>query len=181
MTAAAVRAVSEETGTSVRLGRWLGDTNYVHAGWPEHVDYFAAEAPAVDESADLLWLPPRRAADALSRPDDVRILAEFECRVRASTSCVVLMCRTPYPAESILSAYGAGDPSCGDDVDGALRVAGESFATGRPAAFCAERRAIAELFRRLVPARVESTIPDGGLLVLHGTADRIVAVERHVA
>lgn len=189
MVAAAVRVVSERVGLSVRLGPWLGGTDYLEQGWPEHVDYFAAEVdPAVscdftasDEVDDLLWLPPQRAADALSRPDDVRILHELQRRVRVRTSSVILMCPARYPARSILSAYGAGDPAAGDDPECALRIAEESFATGRPAAVCAELAAIQELSRRLAPVPVAATIPEGGLLVLHGTPERIVSVERHLA
>jgi 8-oxo-dGTP pyrophosphatase MutT (NUDIX family) len=186
--AAAVRAVSENTGLSVRLGPWLGCTDYVNQGWPEHVDYFAAEAdPAATcsfaasaEVDDLLWLSPQRAADALSRPDDVRILRELQTRARVSTSSVLLM-RDTCRARSILSEYGAGEPCSCADPEGALRIAEESFATGRPAVLCADLSAIQELSRRLSPVPVDATIPEGGLLVLHGTPDRVLTVERHLA
>ncbi|MDI6103489.1 NUDIX domain-containing protein [Actinoplanes sp. NEAU-A12] len=189
MVAAAVRVVSEKVGLSVRLGPWLGGTDYLKQGWPEHVDYFAAEVDpaatcdftASDELDDLFWLSPQRAADALSRPDDVRILHELQNRVRVSTSSVILMRPARVPAGSILSAYGAGDLRAGDDPERALRIAEESFATGRPAAVCAELGAIQELSRRLAPFPVDATIPEGGLLVLHGTPERIVSVERHLA
>lgn len=181
MAATAVRAVFEEAGTTVALGPWLGAVNYVRDGWPEHVDYFAAE---VREAADLLWLSPQRAVDALSRPDDVRILREFQSRVTVRTSCFILRRGSARPAQSILSAYGAreqpyGNPEC------ALRIAGESFDTGRPAAVCAELAAIQEVFgelcrRRPGPVPVDATVPEGGLLVLHGTPDRILTVERHL-
>lgn len=182
MVAAAVRAVFEETGIAVVLGPWLGATKYVRDGWPEHVDYFAAE---VDEPGDLLWLSPQRVADALSRPDDVRILHEFQRRITVRTSSFILRRGSAYPAQSILSAYGVREQPCGGDLECALRIAGESFATGRPAAVCAELGAIQELFcelcrRRPAPVPVDATVPEGGLLVLHGTPDRIVAVERHV-
>ncbi|BEL12691.1 hypothetical protein Q0Z83_108820 [Actinoplanes sichuanensis] len=184
---AAVRVVSERTGLSVRPGPWLGATDYLEQGWPEHVDYFAAEVdPAVTctfppgEFDDLLWLPPRRAADALSRPDDVRILGELQDRVRVSTSIVILMRDVPLPARQVISAYGAGEPCSDADPESALRIAEESFATGRPAALCAEEAALRELSRRLSPAVVDAIIPAGGLLVLHGTPSRVVAVERHL-
>jgi 8-oxo-dGTP pyrophosphatase MutT (NUDIX family) len=186
---AAVRVVSERAGLSVRLGPWLGCTDYVNQGWPEHVDYFAAEVDpaatcsftASDEVDDLLWLSPHRAADALSRPDDVRILRELQSRARVSTSSVILMRDTPCPAGPVISAYGAGAPCSCADPEGALRIAEESFATGRPAVLCAELSAIQELSRRLSPVPVDATIPEGGLLVLHGTPDRVLAVERHLA
>ncbi|PRX17843.1 ADP-ribose pyrophosphatase YjhB (NUDIX family) [Actinoplanes italicus] len=187
--AAAVRAVSERAGLSVRLGPWLGCTDYVKLGWPEHVDYFAAEVePAATcafspsgDVGDLLWLAPERAADALSRPDDVRILRELQTRARVSTSSVLLMRDTSCPARSFLSAYGAGDPCSCADPEGALRIAEESFAAGRPAVLCAGPSAIQELSRRLSPVPVDTTIPEGGLLVLHGTPDRVLTVERHLA
>jgi len=181
MAAAAVRAVSEEAGLAVRLGPWLGATNYVRDGWPEHVDYFAAEAGL---AGDLLWLPVQRAADALSRPDDVRILGEFRRRVTARTGCFILRRRAAYSARAVLAAFGVVEEPCAD-LECALRIAGESFASGNPAAVCADLPAIQELFcelcrRRLAPAPLEATVPEGGLLVVHGTAERIVAVERHL-
>jgi predicted NUDIX family NTP pyrophosphohydrolase len=187
--AAAVRVVSERAGLSVCLGPWLGCTDYLKQGWPEHVDYFAAEVDlavncefaASENVDDLLWLTPQGAADALSRPDDVRILRELQSRARVRTSSVLLMSDTPGPARPVISAYGAGDPCSGADPEGALRIAAESFATGRPAALCAELSAIQELSRRLSPVPVEATIPAGGLLVLHGTPDRVLTVERHLA
>jgi hypothetical protein len=188
MVTAAVRTVSERAGLSVRLGPWLGATDYLEQGWPEHVDYFAAEVdPAAtcpfvvsDDVDDVLWLPPDRAADALSRPDDVRILGELQSRARVSTSSVILTRDVPAPARPIISAYGAGDPSPGADPESALRIAEESFATGRPAVLCAEPAALQELSRRLSPVVVDATIPPGGLLVLHGTPSRVVSVERHL-
>ncbi|MEU4161758.1 NUDIX domain-containing protein [Actinoplanes sp. NPDC026670] len=185
---AAVRVVSERAGLSVRPGPWLGATDYLEQGWPEHVDYFAAEAgpavsrafPASAEVDDMLWLPPHRAADALSRPDDVRILGELQNRARVSTSSVILMRDVPAPARPVISAYGAGEPCADADPASALRIAEESFATGRPAALCAEAAALREVSRRLSPAVVDATIPSGGLLVLHGTPSRVVAVERHL-
>ncbi|GAA1591180.1 NUDIX domain-containing protein [Actinoplanes couchii] len=187
MTSAAVRAVSEEIGATVNLGPWLGSVNYVRGGWPEHVDYFAAFtglSAEDDPAADLLWLSPARAADALSRPDDVRILREFQRRVPVPTSCFILRRGSAYPAHSVLSAYGVREQSC-VDLEFALRIAGESFDTGRPAAVCAEPAAIRELFgelcrRRPAPVPVDATVPEGGLLVLHGTPDRILTVERHL-
>lgn len=203
MAAAAVRAVSEKAGLAVRLGQWLGATNYVRDGWPEHVDYFAAEAVPpgdlrwlpveravdlqwlpVERAADLLWLPVGRAADALSRPDDVRILGEFRRRVTARTGCFILRRRAAYSARAVLSAYGVFEEPCAD-LECALRIAGESFESGSPAAVCADLPAIRELFcelcrRRLAPAPLDATVPEGGLLVVHGTAERIVAVERHL-
>jgi hypothetical protein len=188
MAPAAVRAVSERTGLPVRLGPWLGRTDYLEQGWPEHVDYFAAEVDpfvtcpfaASDEVDDLLWLPPRRAADALSRPDDVRILGELQNRARVSTSSVLLMRDMPTTVRPVISAYGAGEPCPGADPESALRIAEESFAAGRPAALCVEPAAIQELSRRLSPVPVDATIPEGGLLVLHGTPSRVVSVERHL-
>ncbi|MFC4065042.1 NUDIX hydrolase [Actinoplanes subglobosus] len=188
MAVAAVRVVSERTGLTVRLGPWLGGTDYLEQGWPEHVDYFAAEVDpaatcaftASDEVDDMLWLPPRRAADALSRPDDVRILGELRNRARVSTSTVLLMRDMPSPVRPVISAYGAGEPCRGADPESALRIAEESFAAGRPAALCAELAAVQELSRRLSPVPVEATIPSGGLLVLHGTPLRVVSVERHL-
>jgi 8-oxo-dGTP pyrophosphatase MutT (NUDIX family) len=188
MVAAAVRAVSERSGLSVRLGPWLGATDYSEQGWPEHVDYFAAEVdPAATcpsggsgEVDDVLWLPPGRAADALSRPDDVRILGELRNRAPVSTSSVILIRDRPVAAHSFLSAYGAGDPFPGADPDGALGIVEESFAMGRPAALCAELGALQELSRRLSPVVVDATIPAGGLLVMHGTPSRVVSVERHL-
>jgi 8-oxo-dGTP pyrophosphatase MutT (NUDIX family) len=188
MLTAAVRAVSERTGMSVRLGPWLGATDYLEQGWPEHVDYFAAEVdPATTcpfvvsgDVDDVLWLPPDRAADALSRPDDVRILGELQNRARVSTSSVLLLWGDPAPARAIISAYGAGDPWPGADPENALRIAEESFATGRPAVLCAEPAAVQELSRRLSPVVVDAAVPSGGLLVLHGTPTRVVSVERHL-
>ncbi len=181
MAAAAVRAVFEESGTTVALGPWLGSTNYVRDGWPEHVDYFAAEVDQVD---GLLWLSPSLAADALSRPDDVRILHEFLRRITVRTSSFILRRRADYPAQPVLSAYGVREEPCGD-LECALRIAGESFASGRPAAVCADLAAVQEFFgelcrRRPAPVPVDATVPEGGLLVLHGTPDRIVTVERHL-
>ncbi|SDT79868.1 NUDIX hydrolase [Actinoplanes derwentensis] len=184
MAAAAVRAVSEEAGIAVALGPWLGAVNYVRGGWPEHVDYFAAEAVGDEQAGDLLWLSPERAADALSRPDDVWILHEFQRRVTVRTSCFILRRGGAYPAQSVLSAYGVREQPNGD-LEYVLRIAGESFDSGRPAAVCAELAAIQELFgelcrRRPAPVPVDATVPEGGLLVLHGTPDRIVTVERHL-
>ncbi|MEU4625597.1 NUDIX domain-containing protein [Actinoplanes sp. NPDC023801] len=187
--AATVRVVAERAGLPVRLGPWLGCTDYLHEGWPEHVDYFAAEvSPAVtcafaasDDIDDLLWLTPEQAADALSRPDDVRILHELHNRARVSTSSLLLMRDTSGPLRPVISAYGAGVPCSGADPAGALRIAEESLASGRPAALCAELSVIQELARRLSPVPVDATIPEGGLLVLHATPDRVLIVERHLA
>ncbi|WP_433790960.1 NUDIX hydrolase [Actinoplanes sp. CA-252034] len=185
---AAVRVVSERAGLSVRPGPWLGCTDYLEQGWPEHVDYFAAEVqPALTcafrpagEVDDILWLAPHQAADALSRPDDVRILGELQNRARASTSSVLLLRDVPIPARPVIVAYGAGDPCPVGDPESARRIAEESFATGRPAALWAGLAALRELSRLLSPAVVDAAIPPGGLLVLHGTPSRVVAVERHL-
>ncbi|GAA0472248.1 hypothetical protein Aca07nite_82750 [Actinoplanes capillaceus] len=186
MTAAAVRAVSESTGHAVRLGPWLGSTSYSREGWPERADYFAAEADSgAPDRDDLLWLAPCRAADALSRPDDVRILYGLEHRAASGAGCFLLVRDGSYSTRSILSAYGIAEER-GADREWGLRIAGESFETGRPAAIRADLEIVQELFgelcrRRLGPVPVEATVPDGGLLVLHGTRDRIVVVERHLA
>ncbi|MEV0902665.1 NUDIX domain-containing protein [Actinoplanes sp. NPDC049802] len=193
MTAAAVRAVSESTGLRVRLGPWLGFTGYSWQGWPERADYFAAEAdPGACGGGDLLWLAPGRAADALSRPDDVRILYELERRAASGAGCFLLIRDSACSARPILSAYGVTEDACGmaeetaADRERALRIAGDSFGAGRPAAVRADPGTVRDLFgelcrRRVAPVPVEATVPEGGLLVLHGTRERIFAVERHLA
>jgi 8-oxo-dGTP diphosphatase len=78
---AALREVEEETGLRCRLGEELSTSTYVDRhGRPKEVRYWAMEpvggrfAPN-DEVDEVRWLPPGRAADALSYDRDRPVLA----------------------------------------------------------------------------------------------------------
>jgi 8-oxo-(d)GTP phosphatase len=82
---AAVREVGEETGSTVVLGRHLGQVRY-QVAQPQRatksVDYYAArhtggEFEANDEVDELRWYRPEEALDLLSYPHDGRILSSF--------------------------------------------------------------------------------------------------------
>lgn len=82
---AAVREIHEETGSSVVLGRHLGRIRYPVTRprrATKSVDYYAARATGGDfvpneEVDELRWCTPEEAAETLSYPDDVRIVAAF--------------------------------------------------------------------------------------------------------
>jgi len=72
------------------------------------------------------------------------------------------------------------------DADFALRLAGESLDTGRPAVICAHRSGLQVLFtelcrRRAAAVPTDTTVPKAGLIVLHGLPGKIVHIERHLA
>ncbi len=81
---AAVREVAEETGLQVTLGRRLPPVQYLNAGVPKRVDYWAATARAAlsdftptDEIDAVAWLAASTAASRLSYQRDVETLAAF--------------------------------------------------------------------------------------------------------
>jgi 8-oxo-dGTP pyrophosphatase MutT (NUDIX family)/phosphohistidine phosphatase SixA len=81
---AAVREVAEETGLQVTLGRRLPPVQYLNAGVPKRVDYWAATARAAlsdftptDEIDAVAWLAAGTAASRLSYQRDVETLAAF--------------------------------------------------------------------------------------------------------
>jgi 8-oxo-(d)GTP phosphatase len=79
---AAVREIAEETGQAARLGPLLGDVRYSVPEGGKLVRYWAAEARGGEfapgaETDDLHWLDVADAAERLSYPHDVEILASF--------------------------------------------------------------------------------------------------------
>jgi 8-oxo-dGTP diphosphatase len=79
---AAVREIGEETGQESRLGPLLGDVRYSVAEGGKLVRYWAAEARGGaftpgEETDELRWLDPARAAELLSYPHDRHILHRF--------------------------------------------------------------------------------------------------------
>jgi 8-oxo-dGTP pyrophosphatase MutT (NUDIX family)/phosphohistidine phosphatase SixA len=79
---AAVREVTEETGYRARLGAVLGDVRYPVPEGRKLVRYWAAEArdgafEPGDETDELRWLAPDRAAELLTYRHDVDLLRRF--------------------------------------------------------------------------------------------------------
>lgn len=79
---AAVREVGEETGTRVAVTRRLQRISYDVAGEPKIVDYWAMRAldtrfEAGHEVSELAWLPPDKASQALTYPEDRAVVEEF--------------------------------------------------------------------------------------------------------
>jgi 8-oxo-dGTP diphosphatase len=82
MAAAAVREVAEETGYRVRLGPVLGDVHYDVAEGRKLVRYWSAMAvgggfAANNETDELSWVTPERAAVLLSYSHDLDVLRHF--------------------------------------------------------------------------------------------------------
>jgi 8-oxo-dGTP pyrophosphatase MutT (NUDIX family)/phosphohistidine phosphatase SixA len=93
--ACVAREVTEETGYSCALGRFLLQTSYEVRGEAKTVDYYAAEAiagsfVANDEVDSLKWLPAAEAAAVLTYEHDRAVLAEFD-RLPADLLLVLLV------------------------------------------------------------------------------------------
>ncbi|MGK8556272.1 NUDIX hydrolase [Nocardia gipuzkoensis] len=94
---AAVREVSEETGLTSKLGRYLGHVTYPIPGHRKlkRVDYWAAELVggefAANSEVDVLsWYPLDRVMDQLSYPMDRQVVRAFT-RLPARTSTLLLI------------------------------------------------------------------------------------------
>ncbi|WP_308283110.1 NUDIX hydrolase [Pseudonocardia nigra] len=92
---AAVREIAEETGHPARLGAVLGDVRYAVPEGRKVVRYWAAEArtgtfTAGDETDELRWLDPGRAAELLSYEHDLAVLERFTA-IGAPRSVVALV------------------------------------------------------------------------------------------
>lgn len=92
---AAVREVAEETGMTTRLGRPLGEVNYLRDGAPKRVRYWAmpvtgGEFTPNSEVDQVLWCTPERAAQILDADRDRPIVARFASDPRSSWPLVVV-------------------------------------------------------------------------------------------
>ena len=79
---AAVREIFEETGQRAHLGRRLAKVSYPISSGTKVVRYWAARSRGGDfepnkEVDDVLWLPPKEAAERLSYPLDRKVLRRF--------------------------------------------------------------------------------------------------------
>jgi 8-oxo-(d)GTP phosphatase len=93
---AAVREVAEETGVRARLGPLLRDVHYTVPDGDKVVRYWSAEAVGDDgftpgdETDELRWVTPARAAELLSYPHDRDVLRRFTA-VGLPTSVLLLV------------------------------------------------------------------------------------------
>lgn len=99
--AAAVREVSEETGFSAVLGRYIGQVSYPvpdkrgKRQLPKTVDYFSARAvhgrfEQNDEVDELRWVSPEEARGLLSYEHDARIVDSFAALPAASHTMLLV-------------------------------------------------------------------------------------------
>ena len=93
---AAVREVAEETGSRCRLGPVLGDVHYEVPEGPKLVRYWSAQAldgppfSANEETDELRWVSPDKAATLLSYRRDVDVLARFVRRGPATSTLLLV-------------------------------------------------------------------------------------------
>ncbi|HJP66589.1 MAG TPA: NUDIX hydrolase [Actinomycetota bacterium] len=84
---AALREVEEETGFRARLGRRIGDVEYLdRKGRPKRVTYWLMEPVdgafrPTDEVDQLRWVPVEDAADVLSRQLERDVLARATAEI----------------------------------------------------------------------------------------------------
>jgi 8-oxo-dGTP diphosphatase len=91
----ALREVEEETGFTGRLGRALGEIQYLKNGRPKRVRYWAMQAASgkfcrKTEVDRLIWLPPADALGWLRRERDPSILEAFVADLRPTSPSVIV-------------------------------------------------------------------------------------------
>lgn len=91
----ALREITEETGFTGRLGRMLGEINYLKDGNPKRVRYWAVRATggefvSGDEVDQLRWLPPAEALALLTPDRDPPIVHAFALNSAPTVTCVVV-------------------------------------------------------------------------------------------
>lgn len=132
--AAAVREVTEETGSTGALGRNLGEIRYRANGEPKRVRYWAMQHSEGDftpgeEVDEMRWLPPREARKQLTFPHDLPVLDRFLIRPVPSWPLVVVR----------HASAGRRSVWKGDDSDRPLDKRGQRQAEALPALLCAYR------------------------------------------
>jgi 8-oxo-(d)GTP phosphatase len=129
MPAAAVREVAEETGCTARLDAVVGDVRYEVPEGRKRVRYWMAEAVAApaftpnDETDDLAWVAPARAAELLSYRHDLDVLRRAVA-LGVPSSVLVLVRHAKAGSRSQWDGPDVERPLSGTGRDQAARLAG---------------------------------------------------------
>lgn len=93
----ACREVGEEAGAVITLGKRLAPARYKVNGNPKQVDWWAARATSVDDSAvpnhevdQAIWLPLAQALKRVAYKQDVSVLSDFAARPADTIPLILL-------------------------------------------------------------------------------------------